>query len=58
MGTYSRLFPMVFHDGIATADWFHQLDYDPAIGAIPVQSGQLLSLGKKPSIPKGSTPLP
>ncbi|WP_101808962.1 chitobiase/beta-hexosaminidase C-terminal domain-containing protein [Paenibacillus pasadenensis] len=47
MGTYSRLFPMVFHDGIATADWFHQLDYDPAIGAIPVQSGQLLSLGKK-----------
>lgn len=47
MGTYARLFPMVFHNGIATADWFHQLDLDPVYGMIPVQSGQNLSLGKK-----------
>ncbi|RIX59528.1 hypothetical protein D3P08_05135 [Paenibacillus nanensis] len=47
MGTYARLFPMVFHQGIATADWFHQLDLDPVYGMIPVQSGQYLSLGKR-----------
>ncbi|MGQ4666063.1 OmpL47-type beta-barrel domain-containing protein [Metabacillus halosaccharovorans] len=47
MGTYARLFPMVFHKGIATADWFHQMDLDPEYGMIPVQSGQFLSLGKK-----------
>ncbi|MBY9080678.1 chitobiase/beta-hexosaminidase C-terminal domain-containing protein [Paenibacillus sp. HN-1] len=47
MGTYARLFPMVFHNGIATADWFHQLDEDPVHGVIPVQSGRYLSLGKK-----------
>jgi hypothetical protein len=47
MGTYARLFPMVFHDGVATADWFHQLDLDPVHGMIPVQAGQYLSLGKK-----------
>ncbi|MHA6531508.1 chitobiase/beta-hexosaminidase C-terminal domain-containing protein [Paenibacillus sp. BAC0078] len=47
MGTYARLFPMVFHNGVATADWFHRLDLDPAYGMIPVQSGQNLSQGKK-----------
>ncbi|RAV05168.1 hypothetical protein DQG13_04100 [Paenibacillus sp. YN15] len=47
MGTYARLFPMAFHNGVATADWFFQLDLDPVYGLIPVQSGQLLSLGKK-----------
>ncbi len=46
MGTYARLLPMVFHNGVATADWFHQLDFDGAHGMIPVQSGQNLSLGR------------
>src|SRR5690606_35421118 len=39
MGTYSRQFPVVFHKGIATGDWFHQLDVDAQYGIIPVQSG-------------------
>jgi|GEM_PF-1454521 len=47
MGTYSRLFPVVLHDGIMTGDWFHQLDWNDDYGIIPVQAGQYLSLGKK-----------
>ncbi|WP_018750585.1 chitobiase/beta-hexosaminidase C-terminal domain-containing protein [Paenibacillus sanguinis] len=47
MGTYARLFPTVFHNGIATSEWFHQLDKHPEYGMIPVQAGQFLSLGKK-----------
>jgi len=47
MGTYSRLFPVVLHRGVATGDWFHQLDFDPVHGVIPVQAGQYLSLGKR-----------
>lgn len=53
MGTYARLIPMVFHNGVATADWFYQLDLDPTYGMIPVQSGQNLSLGKKATDSQG-----
>lgn len=47
MGTYARQFPVVFHNGIVTGDWFHQLDWDANYGIIPVQAGQFLSLGKQ-----------
>ncbi|QKS47615.1 family 43 glycosylhydrolase (plasmid) [Paenibacillus cellulosilyticus] len=53
MGTYARLFPMVFHNGVATADWFYKLDLDPVYGMIPVQSGLNLSLGKKATDSQG-----
>jgi hypothetical protein len=53
MGTYARLAPMVFHNGIATADWFKQLDLDPVHGMIPVQAGQYLSLGKNATDSQG-----
>lgn len=53
MGTYARLFPLVFNDGVATAEWFAQLDYDPVHGLIPVQSGQYLSLNKNAADSQG-----
>ncbi|MGN7165379.1 RICIN domain-containing protein [Paenibacillus cellulositrophicus] len=53
MGTYSRLFPTVFSNGVATADWFQKLDVDPVYGLVPVQSGQYLSLGKKATDSQG-----
>ncbi|MHA7964525.1 chitobiase/beta-hexosaminidase C-terminal domain-containing protein [Paenibacillus sp. CAU 1782] len=53
MGTYARLFPMVFNNGIATAEWFKQLDLDPVRGLIPVQSGQYISLNKNASDSQG-----
>lgn len=53
MGTYSRLFPMVFSNGVATADRYQKLDIDPVYGLVPVQSGQYLSLGKKATDSQG-----
>ncbi len=53
MGTYARLFPLVFHNGIATAEWFPQLDLDPVRGLIPVQMGQYISLNKNASDSQG-----
>ncbi len=41
---------MVVNDGIATCNWCYKMEYHPYWGAIAVQSGEYVSLGKKATV--------
>ncbi len=44
---YQIFFHMAVNDGIATGNWCYKMEYHPYWGAIAVQSGETVSLGKK-----------
>ena len=44
---YQIFFHMALNDGIATGNWCYKMEYHPYWGAIAVQSGETVSLGKK-----------
>lgn len=47
---YQIFFHMAINDGIATGNWCYKMEYHPYWGAIAVQSGETVSLGKKATI--------
>ncbi len=47
---YQIFFHMALNDGIATGNWCYKMEYHPYWGAIAVQSGETVSLGKKATI--------
>ncbi len=47
---YQRFFHLAINNGIATGAWCYRMEYDPYWGAIAVQSGEYVSLGKKATI--------
>ena len=44
---YQIFFHMAMNDGVATGNWCYKMEYHPYWGAIAVQSGETVSLGKK-----------
>ncbi len=44
---YQIFFHMAVNDGVATGNWCYKMEYHPYWGAIAVQSGETVSLGKK-----------
>ena len=44
---YQIFFHMALNDGVATGNWCYKMEYHPYWGAIAVQSGETVSLGKK-----------
>ncbi|MBR5535529.1 MAG: chitobiase/beta-hexosaminidase C-terminal domain-containing protein, partial [Clostridia bacterium] len=44
---YQIFYHMAVNDGIATGNWCYKMEYHPYWGAIAVQSGETVSLGKK-----------
>ncbi len=47
---YQRFFHLAINEGTATGFWCYRMEYDPYWGAIAVQSGEYVSLGKKATI--------
>ncbi len=47
---YQRFFHLAINEGVATGGWCYRMEYDPYWGAIAVQSGEYVSLGKKATI--------
>ncbi len=47
---YQRFFDLAINNGVATGSWCYRMEYDPYWGAIAVQSGEYVSLGKKATI--------
>lgn len=47
---YQRYWHMAINDGIATGGWCYKMEYHPYWGAIAVQSGEYVSLGKKATV--------
>lgn len=47
---YQRYWHMAINNGIATGAWCSKLEYHPYWGAIAVQSGEYVSLGKKATV--------
>ena len=54
---YQVFFHLAINDGIATGNWCYRMEYDPYWGAIAVQSGELVSLGKKATVEGKDAPL-
>ncbi|MDO4562742.1 MAG: stalk domain-containing protein [Clostridia bacterium] len=53
---YQRFWHMAINDGIATGAWCYRMEYHPYWGAIAVQSGENVSLGKKATAEGNSAP--
>ncbi len=47
---YQRFFHMAINEGVATGGWCTKMEYHPYWGAIAVQSGEYVSLGKKATL--------
>ena len=47
---YQRFFDLAINNGVATGAWCYRMEYDPYWGAIAVQSGEYVSLGKKATL--------
>lgn len=47
---YQRYWHMAINNGIATGGWCYKMEYHPYWGAIAVQSGEYVSLGKKATL--------
>lgn len=47
---YQRFFHLAINNGVATGAWCYRMEYDPYWGAIAVQSGEYVSLGKKATL--------
>ncbi len=47
---YQRFWHMAINNGVATGGWCYRMEYHPYWGAIAVQSGEYVSLGKKATI--------
>lgn len=54
---YQIFFHLAINDGIATGNWCYRMEYHPYWGAIAVQSGELVSLGKKATVEGKDAPL-
>lgn len=47
---YQRFWHMAINEGVATGNWCYRMEYHPYWGAIAVQSGEYVSLGKKATL--------
>lgn len=47
---YQIFYHMAINEGVATGNWCYKMEYHPYWGAIAVQSGETVSLGKKATI--------
>lgn len=47
---YQIFFHLAINEGVATGNWCYKMEYHPYWGAIAVQSGETVSLGKKATV--------